>query len=81
MKNIDLSHLVGKDISIALKEAQDLSEKAGGFDRDILRVRRIGLSAGTRFDHTIIRGHPTRPRDRARMAGLQGHLPDRFRSP
>lgn len=27
MKNIDLSHLVGKDISIALKEAQDLSEK------------------------------------------------------
>ena len=27
MKNIDLSHLVGKDISIALKEAQELSEK------------------------------------------------------
>ena len=27
MKNIDLSHLVGKDISIALKEAQELSKK------------------------------------------------------
>ena len=27
MKNIDLSHLVGKDISIALKEAQELSAK------------------------------------------------------
>ena len=27
MKNIDLSYLVGKDISIALKEAQELSEK------------------------------------------------------
>ena len=27
MKNIDLSHLVGKDVSIALKEAQELSEK------------------------------------------------------
>ena len=27
MKNIDLSHLVGKDISIALNEAKELSEK------------------------------------------------------
>ena len=27
MKNIDLSHLVGKDVSVAFKEAQELFEK------------------------------------------------------